>query len=509
MKSQWCYDHISMSNMRAFFLETLQMNWIFVAAIVLYLIYHYSTATFHHWKDKGVPYVKPIPFFGNTIKTICLIQPLEVGLKELYDRLAPHPYGGIYDLRKPILIVRDPEILKQIMIKDFNYFQLIVECSEDLKKHLYDKIEFDGPIIECRSLASKFSTDVIGSCTLGISCNCMTDENSEFTRIGNKLLAPSYEFAIRRLIRFFLPRVADMLQIKDIPQEVTDFFLRLTRETLGYREKHQVIRNDFMELLKQLKNKGTISEEPEVDRKTDNWTSPIPLPEELKTKGKEDIVFDNGLLAAQAFAFFVAGFETTGGALTFCLHELAINPHIQVKLREEIDAMLQETNGNIVYENVNTLPYLDKVIWETLRKYPTAGHTLRRVTKRYVIPQTNVRLDVGDLVIISMFGLHHDPKYYPDPEKFDPERFSKEEVAKRHPCAYLPFGTGPRACIGMRFAVLEMKVALTALLPRFNFETCPKTQHPLQFDSRTLFIAVKNGAWLKVTKLNKYPEDSL
>jgi Cytochrome P450 len=85
---------------------------------------------------------------------------------------------------------------------------------------------------------------------------------------------------------------------------------------------------------------------------------------------------------------------------------------------------------------------------ETLRKYPTAGHTLRKVTKTYVIPETNITLNVGDTIIVSIYGLHNDPKYYPDPENFDPERFSKEEIMKRHPYSYIPFGTGPRICIG-------------------------------------------------------------
>jgi hypothetical protein len=82
------------------------------------------------------------------------------------------------------------------------------------------------------------------------------------------------------------------------------------------------------------------------------------------------------------------------------------------------------------------------------RKYPAGPRLSRECTKTYKIPGTDIVLEKGVLTIIPILGLHHDPKYYPDPEKFDPERFSEEEKAKRHHYVYLPFGEGPRICIG-------------------------------------------------------------
>ncbi|KAJ9593858.1 hypothetical protein L9F63_027499 [Diploptera punctata] len=235
------------------------MQWTIICLLVC-LIYYYSTATYNYWKNKGIPYLKPLPLFGNSMKTITLVQPLEEGLKELYFRLNPHPFGGYYDLRTPLLLVRDPELLKHIMVKDYNYFQerglefndelepltgnlmtvggerwrhlrtklspaftstklkhmfeLTTQVTENLKLFLNDRIREDGHIQECRSLMAKFTTDVIGSC-------------------------------------FF---------------EVTKFFLELTEKTLEYREKNNIIRKDLMELLKQLKNKGSIiTELDEID----------------------------------------------------------------------------------------------------------------------------------------------------------------------------------------------------------------------------------------------------
>jgi len=85
---------------------------------------------------------------------------------------------------------------------------------------------------------------------------------------------------------------------------------------------------------------------------------------------------------------------------------------------------------------------------ETLRKYPSVPILNRECTKTYKIPGSDVTLEKGMLTVIPVLGLHYDPKYYPDPDRFDPERFSEEEKAKRHHFAYLPFGEGPRICIG-------------------------------------------------------------
>lgn len=87
-------------------------------------------------------------------------------------------------------------------------------------------------------------------------------------------------------------------------------------------------------------------------------------------------------------------------------------------------------------------------ILETMRKYPPV-HMLNRIcTKSYKVPDSDLVIEKGTKVVISTLAIHHDPEYYPDPEKFDPERFTEEEKAKRHPFTYLPFGEGPRICMG-------------------------------------------------------------
>jgi cytochrome P450 len=129
----------------------------------------------------------------------------------------------------------------------------------------------------------------------------------------------------------------------------------------------------------------------------------------------------------------------------------------------------QIINGELIKPTlvVSNLEYL--YIPETLRKYPPAPSVGRDSKTDYKIPGTDKIFEKKLQVSIPIYAIHHDAKIYPDPEKFDPDRFAPKEVAKRHPCSFLPFGDGPRVCIGLRFAMTEAKFALTKLLMNFSF----------------------------------------
>lgn len=134
--------------------------------------------------------------------------------------------------------------------------------------------------------------------------------------------------------------------------------------------------------------------------------------------------------------------------MSFALYELALNPDIQDKLADEIREKLSQNDDKLTYDLIQEMTYLDMVVSETLRKFPPVGNLFRQVTKPYTIPDTNIQLDTQSRVFIPVYAIHRDPQYYPDPEKFDPERFTPEKKAKMHPMVYMPFGEGPRNCIG-------------------------------------------------------------
>ncbi|KAK7789228.1 hypothetical protein R5R35_007053 [Gryllus longicercus] len=144
------------------------------------------------------------------------------------------------------------------------------------------------------------------------------------------------------------------------------------------------------------------------------------------------------------------------------------------------------------------MSYLDKVIQETLRKYPPLPNHFRRCTVPYTIPGTKVRLEKGTRVFIPILGLQMDPAYFPHPHKFDPERFSEENKATRPRFAYLPFGEGPRNCIGMRFGQLQTKLGLAVLLHSYRFTPCDQTLRQVRFEPKAVFTASRGGNWLRL-----------
>lgn len=139
---------------------------------------------------------------------------------------------------------------------------------------------------------------------------------------------------------------------------------------------------------------------------------------------------------------------------------------------------------------------------ETLRKYPPLPIMFRVCTQDYAIPDSHVVLKKGQKVAVSILGMHRDPDYFPDPDVFDPERFSPENKDKMVPYSYLPFGEGPRICIGMRFGMMQTKVALTILLKHFLFTLNSKTKLPVTMDSSSFILSVKGDVWLNLKRVD-------
>lgn len=122
------------------------------------------------------------------------------------------------------------------------------------------------------------------------------------------------------------------------------------------------------------------------------------------------------------------------------MYELALNPDIQERLRDEIKSVVDENDGKLTYDMLFDFKYLDMVMNETLRKYPPAFINTRNSTKDFKIPGTEMVIPAKTDINISVLSIHRDPEYYPNPEKFDPERFTPENVKARNPFTFIPFG---------------------------------------------------------------------
>lgn len=198
-----------------------------------------------------------------------------------------------------------------------------------------------------------------------------------------------------------------------------------------------------------------------------------------------------------------------------------MNPDIQTKARNEITTIVKKHGGQFTYDAMTEMHYIDQIIngnfWvvcafyllislillESLRKYPPGSNLIRSVTKDYPVPDTNHVLQQNTLVMIPVYAIHHDSDYYPNPEVFNPDRFKPEAVHKRHPQSFIPFGDGPRNCIGLRFGMMQARVGLVTLLRNFEFTTCSKSIIPLVFSKRNVVLSPEGGLWLSVKHIQR------
>ncbi|TNE51267.1 MAG: cytochrome P450 [Deltaproteobacteria bacterium] len=168
---------------------------------------------------------------------------------------------------------------------------------------------------------------------------------------------------------------------------------------------------------------------------------------------------------------FVAGHETTSNALSWTWYLLSQHPEVEAKLHSEVDRVLQ--GRPVTVQDLVNLPYTTQVLKESMRLYPPAWTLNVRQAKEevklgeYVLPK-------GTLVFVSPYVVHRNPSVFPDPETFDPERFTPEQEAERHRHAYIPFGAGPRVCIGNSFAMMEAALIVARLAQTYRFVLDPK-----------------------------------
>lgn len=200
-------------------------------------------------------------------------------------------------------------------------------------------------------------------------------------------------------------------------------------------------------------------------------------------------------IMAQSITFLLAGFETTGTTLSSTAYFLATHPDVQDKLIEEIDKADEARGDTPLYDYVQSIGYLDQVVCEVLRLCAPAFLLLHGCEEEAVFK--GVRFPKGVDVNIPTYVLHRDPEVWDNPLEFNPENFSPEAKEKRDPYSFLPFGTGPRQCIGMRLALLEIKLGLLKIMQQFKFERAAETVATLEHRA-VILMTPKDKIYVKV-----------
>jgi len=499
-------------------LLTLLFSAVFTAVLYYYISFKIR---YQFWKKRNVPYMDPTFPVGNMLDSLKQKHFAYIS-QDFYNQLKHHgDYAGLFLFKKPLLIVLTPEFAKTILVKDFQYFvdrgiyfnkeddplsanlffiegeewrhlrnkisptftsgkikvmfHTMVDIAENLVENFsgLSSSNFNQPI-EIREYLARYTTDVIGRCGFGIDCNSIDDPNSEFRAMGKKMFNFSKFKNFKIFLGMLMRKQARALRMVFNDNEVTNFVMQIVEKTIKHRKENDIKRNDFMQLMINLYKD--------------------------ETEGATEDSLTLKEIAAQSFVFFFAGFETSSTTMTYALHELAVNPLIQEKLRNEINKEFDKNEGRLTYDSIISMTYMDQVINETLRKYPPVASLHRVLNTNYKLPNGSI-IPEGTFVLVPTYAFHHDHEIFPNPSKFDPDRFSEEVKSTRHPFAFLPFGEGPRICIGLRFGIIQAKVGLAMLLRNFKFEVCDKTNITLKIDNIHMLYVPLGEVWLNMQKL--------
>ncbi|XP_021952885.1 cytochrome P450 9e2 [Folsomia candida] len=520
--------------------------WVFISLIFGFIaLIIYSTIRLKlTFRSKNVLYLAKAPFFTVYYLYIKKKARFELGQMN-YDQMkaAKVPVAADTDMGSINYTVTDLEILKHIFVKDFDHFvnrrafkmpdndilikKMLVFLKDEEWKGLRSKLsptfttgkikrlfplfnesakklvkyvdqmmmESSHGEIDLGDGYSKFTMDTIASAVCGMNSQAFDQkEPSIFEQVGKSIqITFNMKTLVRFLILFGFPRLAGKLGITIFGSVLHQFFDGAVKSSIKERTTTGQKGNDFIQLMLEARENKLKTEEEELS----NFEKDAIITGEVKGQISE-MLDDNGIVS-NCVLFILAGFDTTQSLLLFCAYALAIHPEIQDKLRQEVDTVLEENDGDFTYDSIHRMAYLDMVINETLRFYPPAPITDRNCTRDYVFPGTDITVKKGEAVTIHIYGIHHDEEYYPEPEKFDPERFSPENRGKINTYAFLPFGQGPRNCIGMRFALTEVKLAIAQLVHNFDIEPSRKTTIPMEYhDAGSL--KPKNGMWLSLKR---------
>ncbi|KAK9496570.1 hypothetical protein O3M35_013157 [Rhynocoris fuscipes] len=510
---------------------------IFVAliAIILSLLAYFTYQAYEatkYWKRRGIVHKKPKLFFGNwPLQSWANRKSFGEILVDYLKDFPDEPFVGFNDFTKPRLLITDVDLIEKILIKDFNHFvdhgfnvnkdaidinlftmkgkewrslryklsplftttklktmyEPMAECSQSLTSIL-DKMD-ESEDVDMKEYISCFAMDVIGSCAYGIDAKNLSQPDNEFRKMGKK----SFDFGAMQVVRMIIlnlfPFLAKLLNITFNKREVGDYFCKVIRDTIDYRKKNGIARNDILQMFMTLKEKGSIemhTKDPDDDYlKIEKSNSP------------ETFEFTDDMMIGHAFSFLNAGFEGTAVSALLTLYELSQYSDIQDRVRHEIQKHVEEAGGTLTYDALKKMTYLEQCVKETLRKHSLVVVLDRVCTKEYTLPN-GYQLPVGANLFIVVQAVHNNPRIYPEPEKFRPEHFDPD--LKLPSCSFLTFGNGPRICIAMRFALLEIKHCIAKLLMNHEYKLSPNTK-PFRIDVNSAFNAPKDPLLFNIRKI--------
>ncbi|XP_037279004.2 cytochrome P450 3A8 isoform X1 [Rhipicephalus microplus] len=465
-------------------------DWLLLAATAFILLYLYVGRNRNYWKKQNVPQEDFSLIFGPAMRL--LLRPFHENDTRRYQKFGR--VFGIYEGSQPTLLVGEPELVKQVLVKDFPLLsnrrmnEMIQACAEITAGHLKNAAQQKKDIC-VKEFYSHYALDVIARCAFGTKLDSHSDATNEFVAKARKAFSGGITLP---LVLFFLfPGLMKVLKIKPLNSDAFQYFKDVSLSIIQKRKQKECRQEDFLQLMMDARE-GALQESSESNTGKEssemfNLVSDIKNDINCVSKALSE---DEAL--AQCVLFFLAGQDTTSSVIAFAIYSLALNPDVQAKLRNEADECFATHGKEPSLVAISKLPYLHCVVSETLRMYPPAPRLERAPLEDYILGDTGIRVPKGCVVGVPVYAMHYDAEFFPNPEKFDPDRFSEENVGSIRPYSYLPFGAGPRNCIGMRFALQAVKLSLLHSVHSVQFVPTEKTDVPLKFAIGLGILNTKN-----------------
>ncbi|XP_060066274.1 cytochrome P450 3A4-like [Ylistrum balloti] len=505
------------------------LQWIIVLLMAFVFYAFMMSRDFWTFRRMGIPGPTPLPIVGNLMALVGKgFREFDISTIKMYGKVFGH-----FDMLSANLVVADKEILKEILVKQFNNFidkrtfdgyngdlehgltvnrgehwkrnrsivtpafsssklrkmvPLIQEACDTLVKTLPHSIRAgDHGQVELTRLFRACTMDMISSTAFGIRVDSQGNPNDPFVMNAKKM----FDFSLtgpKILLMLFCPALKPLLLKLGVcifPHDSMAYFRKLTAQLLDERRRSKnMCREDFLQLMVDARE-GRLGKDGEDE---DCTAKNILLNEHHQSLTFEEILGNVEL-------FYVAGYETTAITLTMLSYNLATHPECQERLRQEIEEEIGSEPIGI--DNLNKLQYLEMCINETLRMYSPFMRFDRKCVRTTKVK--DMTIPAGMVVSVPINAIHRDPEVWEKPDVFNPERFSASERAKHDPMDFLPFGHGPRGCIGTRLAYIELKMAMVAVIQNFRLLVGSKTDIPPNMVENA--VLMPSSVWLKLEEI--------
>ncbi|XP_053966371.1 probable cytochrome P450 6t3 [Anastrepha ludens] len=521
------------------FYPLLTLTLLFITITLLQLWFNHC---YRYWYRRKIPYLQPTMFLGNLKPLLLLRTSFGDYFRSLYAEpsFQSAPFFGFYILHSPALLIRDPQLIEQLLIKEFNnfpnryeaadlqvdpmgaltlplakyaiwrksrrelsklftsghikhkFYPKLLTIAKQLEEYITRKLTQEdqqllvdsglATVIEVKEMCALYTTDVTATLLYTTDTAGLKNDGCEMRTQCENLFKPSLRKIVDFFAIFFLPTAVRMLKSKVFTQQYSQYLRRLVEQRIKAGDQHRDS-GDLIDLL-------------------------LKMQQSLDDTTLNDWLRHTDFIAAQVGIFLLAGFETSSSLIALILYELAKQPKIQTKLKAELAACFCKSSScDISYKKVLQLPYLHMIVTEGLRLYPTAPFINREClpngqeqTLWYEERSKCLCIPKDVPAYVSILGIHRDPKYWPNPQLFDPQRFAPENLPSIQPMTYLPFGAGPHGCIGSRLGILQVKLGLIFILRSYRVEVCEQTLTKIQFDSKRFMLEANGRLYLKFVK---------